>query len=126
MVSSLKKDVLVKDEQVQQLKQEVNQLKSENKEKDHQLEALSSRVSVRWSPRDLQLEGQAQWSHMTPWGPPPSPHGQTRPVPKGTGRITAGQVVGSSASLPSTACRWHRISMMCIQIQPTFSNPYYK
>ena len=47
MVSSLQKDMLAKDEQVQQLKQEVNQLKSENKEKDHQLEALNSRVSVR-------------------------------------------------------------------------------
>ncbi|XP_055275235.1 forkhead-associated domain-containing protein 1 isoform X3 [Moschus berezovskii] len=46
MVSSLQKDMLAKDEQVQQLKQEVNQLKSENKEKDHQLEALSSRCSV--------------------------------------------------------------------------------
>ena len=46
MVSSLQKDMLAKDEQVQQLKQEVNQLKSENKEKDHQLEALSSRVSA--------------------------------------------------------------------------------
>ncbi|KAB0377184.1 hypothetical protein FD755_011628, partial [Muntiacus reevesi] len=46
MVSSLQKDMLAKDDQVQQLKQEVNQLKSENKEKDHQLEALSSRCSV--------------------------------------------------------------------------------
>ncbi|KAF5913925.1 hypothetical protein HPG69_011956 [Diceros bicornis minor] len=46
LVSSLQKDVLAKDEQVQQLKQEVNQLKSENKEKNHQLEALSSRCSV--------------------------------------------------------------------------------
>ncbi|XP_074233470.1 forkhead-associated domain-containing protein 1 isoform X5 [Camelus bactrianus] len=46
MVSSLQKDVLVKEEQVQQLKQEVDQLKSENKEKEHQLEALSSRCSV--------------------------------------------------------------------------------
>ncbi|XP_020729369.2 forkhead-associated domain-containing protein 1 isoform X3 [Odocoileus virginianus] len=46
MVSSLQKDMLAKDEQVQQLQQEVNQLKSENKEKDHQLEALSSRCSV--------------------------------------------------------------------------------
>uniref|UniRef100_A0A9L0IVI9 Forkhead associated phosphopeptide binding domain 1 n=1 Tax=Equus asinus TaxID=9793 RepID=A0A9L0IVI9_EQUAS len=46
MVSSLQKDVLAKDEQVQQLKQEVNQLKSENKEKNYQLEALSSRCSV--------------------------------------------------------------------------------
>ncbi|XP_059959604.1 forkhead-associated domain-containing protein 1-like isoform X1 [Mesoplodon densirostris] len=46
MVSSLQRDVLVKDGQVQQLQQEVNQLKSENKEKDHQLEALSSRCSV--------------------------------------------------------------------------------
>ncbi|KAM7098403.1 forkhead-associated domain-containing protein 1 isoform 5-T9 [Molossus nigricans] len=44
MVSSLQKEVLAKDEQVQQLKQEVNQLKSENKEKDHQLEALSSKL----------------------------------------------------------------------------------
>ncbi|XP_066231236.1 forkhead-associated domain-containing protein 1 isoform X9 [Saccopteryx leptura] len=44
MVSSLQKDMLAKDEQVQQLRQEVNQLKSDNKEKDHQLEALSSRV----------------------------------------------------------------------------------
>nr|XP_030733660.1 forkhead-associated domain-containing protein 1 [Globicephala melas] len=46
MVSSLQREVLVKDDQVQQLKQEVNQLKSENKEKDHQLQALSSRCSV--------------------------------------------------------------------------------
>ncbi|XP_059959839.1 forkhead-associated domain-containing protein 1-like isoform X7 [Mesoplodon densirostris] len=47
MVSSLQRDVLVKDGQVQQLKQEVNQLKSENKEKDHQLEALRSRVEEK-------------------------------------------------------------------------------
>lgn len=46
MVSSLQKEVLTRDEEIQQLKQEVNQLKSENKEKDHQLEALSSRVSI--------------------------------------------------------------------------------
>lgn len=45
MVSSLQKDMLAKDEQVQQLRQEVNQLRSENKEKGCQLEALSSRVS---------------------------------------------------------------------------------
>ena len=47
MVSSLQKEVSTRDEQIQQLTQEVNQLKSENKEKEHQLEALSSRVSVR-------------------------------------------------------------------------------
>ncbi|XP_070260241.1 forkhead-associated domain-containing protein 1 isoform X6 [Myotis yumanensis] len=46
MVSSLQRDVIAKDEEVQQLKQEVNQLKSENKEKDLQLEAISSRCSV--------------------------------------------------------------------------------
>ncbi|KAM5322522.1 forkhead-associated domain-containing protein 1 isoform 7-T9 [Glossophaga mutica] len=46
MVSSLQKNMLAKEEQVQQLQQEVNQLKSENKEKDHQLEALGSRCSV--------------------------------------------------------------------------------
>ncbi|XP_004679394.1 PREDICTED: forkhead-associated domain-containing protein 1 [Condylura cristata] len=46
LVSSLQKDLLAKDEQVQQLKQEVNQLKNENKEKNHQLDALSSRCSV--------------------------------------------------------------------------------
>ncbi|CAK6440633.1 unnamed protein product [Pipistrellus nathusii] len=46
MVSSLQKDVVAKDEEVQQLKQEVNQLKSENKEKDRQLEAISSRCSL--------------------------------------------------------------------------------
>ncbi|XP_036901072.1 forkhead-associated domain-containing protein 1 isoform X3 [Sturnira hondurensis] len=46
MVSSLQKTMLAKEEQVQQLQQEVNQLKSENKEKDHQLEALSSRCSA--------------------------------------------------------------------------------
>lgn len=38
--------MLARDEQVQQLRQEVNQLKSENKEKDYQLQALTSRVSV--------------------------------------------------------------------------------
>ncbi|XP_027459762.2 forkhead-associated domain-containing protein 1 isoform X2 [Zalophus californianus] len=46
MVSSLQKEVLTRDEEIQQLKQEVNQLKSENKGKDHQLEALSSRCSM--------------------------------------------------------------------------------
>ncbi|XP_006145330.1 forkhead-associated domain-containing protein 1 isoform X2 [Tupaia chinensis] len=46
MVSSLQKDVLARDEQVQQLKEEVTQLKNQNKEKDHQLEALGSRCSV--------------------------------------------------------------------------------
>uniref|UniRef100_A0A2K5S3E4 Forkhead associated phosphopeptide binding domain 1 n=1 Tax=Cebus imitator TaxID=2715852 RepID=A0A2K5S3E4_CEBIM len=46
MVSSLQKDMLAKDEQVQQLKEEVSQLKSQNKDKDHQLEALGSRCSV--------------------------------------------------------------------------------
>ncbi|XP_054293436.1 forkhead-associated domain-containing protein 1 isoform X7 [Pongo pygmaeus] len=46
MVSSLQKDMLAKDEQVQQLKEEVSHLKSQNKDKDHQLEALGSRCSV--------------------------------------------------------------------------------
>ncbi|XP_033084115.1 forkhead-associated domain-containing protein 1 isoform X6 [Trachypithecus francoisi] len=46
MVSSLQKDMLAKDEQVQQLKEKVNQLKSQNKDKDHQLEALGSTCSV--------------------------------------------------------------------------------
>uniref|UniRef100_A0A2R8MW52 Forkhead associated phosphopeptide binding domain 1 n=1 Tax=Callithrix jacchus TaxID=9483 RepID=A0A2R8MW52_CALJA len=45
MVSSLQRDMLAKDEQVQQLKEEVSQLRSQNKEKDHQLEALGSRCS---------------------------------------------------------------------------------
>ncbi|XP_050643873.1 forkhead-associated domain-containing protein 1 isoform X5 [Macaca thibetana thibetana] len=43
MVSSLQKDMLAKDEQVQELKEKVNQLKSQNKDKDHQLEALGSK-----------------------------------------------------------------------------------
>lgn len=42
----MQKDILAKNEQVQQLKEEVNQLKSQNKEKEYQLEALNSRVSV--------------------------------------------------------------------------------
>ncbi|KAL4673547.1 hypothetical protein H8959_017481 [Pygathrix nigripes] len=46
MVSSLQKDMLAKDEQVQQLKEKVNQLESQNKDKDHQLEALGSTCSV--------------------------------------------------------------------------------
>ncbi|KAM5248703.1 forkhead-associated domain-containing protein 1 [Ctenodactylus gundi] len=46
MVSSLQKDVLARNEQVQQLKEEVNKLKSQNKEKDYQLEALGSRCSA--------------------------------------------------------------------------------
>ncbi|XP_073089337.1 forkhead-associated domain-containing protein 1 isoform X4 [Manis javanica] len=46
IVSSLQKEVSTRDERVQQLIQEVNQLKSEHREKDHQLEALSSRCSV--------------------------------------------------------------------------------
>ncbi|XP_055978890.1 forkhead-associated domain-containing protein 1 [Sorex fumeus] len=46
LVSSLQKDMLARDEQVQQLRQEVNQLKRENKEKDHQLHALTSRCSA--------------------------------------------------------------------------------
>ncbi|XP_039698088.1 forkhead-associated domain-containing protein 1 isoform X4 [Pteropus medius] len=60
LVSSLQKDMLAKDEQVQQLKQEVNQLKSENKEKDHQLEALSSRCSVL---KEELKSGEAQKEH---------------------------------------------------------------
>ncbi|CAH7442986.1 forkhead-associated domain-containing protein 1 [Phodopus roborovskii] len=46
MVTSLQKDVSARDEQVQQLKEEVSQLKSQNKEKEYQLEALGSRCSV--------------------------------------------------------------------------------
>ncbi|XP_054995421.1 forkhead-associated domain-containing protein 1 [Sorex araneus] len=46
LVSTLQKDMLARDEQVQQLRQEVNQLKRENKEKDHQLHALTSRCSA--------------------------------------------------------------------------------
>ncbi|XP_063487870.1 forkhead-associated domain-containing protein 1 isoform X3 [Symphalangus syndactylus] len=46
MVSSLQKDMLAKDEQVQQLKEEVSHLKSQNKDKDHQLEVLGSKCSV--------------------------------------------------------------------------------
>ncbi|XP_050008171.1 forkhead-associated domain-containing protein 1 isoform X8 [Alexandromys fortis] len=46
MVTSLQKDVSARNEQVQQLKGEVNQLKNQNKEKELQLEALSSRCSA--------------------------------------------------------------------------------
>ncbi|XP_037684396.1 forkhead-associated domain-containing protein 1 isoform X9 [Choloepus didactylus] len=46
MVSSLQKDMLERNEQVHNLEQEVNQLKSQNKEKDHQLEALNARCSA--------------------------------------------------------------------------------
>nr|KAF6443787.1 forkhead associated phosphopeptide binding domain 1 [Molossus molossus] len=82
MVSSLQKEVLAKDEQVQQLKQEVNQLKSENKEKDHQLEALSSKVSVRRHGLRVCLGPK---SSRLPW------HlGALCPVPKGMGRTAAG------------------------------------
>ncbi|XP_036034525.1 forkhead-associated domain-containing protein 1 [Onychomys torridus] len=45
MVTSLQKDVSARNEQVQQLKEEVIQLKSQNREKEHQLEALGSRCS---------------------------------------------------------------------------------
>ncbi|XP_052572008.1 forkhead-associated domain-containing protein 1 isoform X2 [Peromyscus californicus insignis] len=45
MVTSLQKDVNARNEQVQQLKEEVSQLKSQNREKEHQLEALGSRCS---------------------------------------------------------------------------------
>lgn len=47
IVTSLQKDVSARNEQVQQLKEEINQLKNQNKEKGHQLEALNSRVSVQ-------------------------------------------------------------------------------
>ncbi|ERE83952.1 forkhead-associated domain-containing protein 1 [Cricetulus griseus] len=40
------KDMTARDEQVQQLKEEVSQLKSQNKEKEYQLEVLGSRCSV--------------------------------------------------------------------------------
>ncbi|XP_053431309.1 forkhead-associated domain-containing protein 1 isoform X1 [Nycticebus coucang] len=46
LVTSLQKDMAAKNEQVQQLKEEVNQLKSQNVEKDYQLEALGSTCSV--------------------------------------------------------------------------------
>ncbi|XP_023421514.2 forkhead-associated domain-containing protein 1 isoform X2 [Cavia porcellus] len=45
-VTSLQKDILARNEQVQQLKEEVNQLKNQNKEKTCQLEALGSRCSA--------------------------------------------------------------------------------
>nr|XP_019608704.1 PREDICTED: forkhead-associated domain-containing protein 1 isoform X3 [Rhinolophus sinicus] len=61
MVSSLQKDMLAKDEQVQQLRQEVNQLRSENKEKGCQLEALSSRCSVL---QEELKKGDAQKEHQ--------------------------------------------------------------
>lgn len=47
MVTSLQKDVSARNEQVQQLQEEVNQLRIQNKEKEYQLEALTSRVSFR-------------------------------------------------------------------------------
>ncbi|XP_058531503.1 forkhead-associated domain-containing protein 1 isoform X2 [Ochotona princeps] len=46
MLSSLQKDMLARDEQVQQLQEQVNHLKSKNKEKDDQLEALGSKYST--------------------------------------------------------------------------------
>nr|XP_045005940.1 forkhead-associated domain-containing protein 1 [Jaculus jaculus] len=46
MVTSLQKDMVARNEQVQQLKEEVTQLKTQNKEKEQQLEALGSRCSV--------------------------------------------------------------------------------
>lgn len=45
MVTSLQKDVSARNEQVQQLQEEVNQLRIQNKEKEYQLEALTSRCS---------------------------------------------------------------------------------
>lgn len=47
MVTDLQKDVSARNEQVQQLQEEVNRLRIQNKEKEYQLEALSSKVSVR-------------------------------------------------------------------------------
>ncbi|XP_052033931.1 forkhead-associated domain-containing protein 1 [Apodemus sylvaticus] len=46
MVTSLQKDVSARSEQVQQLQEEVNRLRIQNKEKEYQLEALTSRCSV--------------------------------------------------------------------------------
>lgn len=46
MVTSLQKDMSARNEQVQQLQEEVNRLRIENREKEYQLEALSSRVSL--------------------------------------------------------------------------------
>lgn len=46
MVTSLQKDMSERNEQVQQLQEEVTRLRIENKEKEYQLEALSSRVSL--------------------------------------------------------------------------------
>ncbi|XP_040843547.1 forkhead-associated domain-containing protein 1 [Ochotona curzoniae] len=46
MLSSLQKDMLARDEQVQQLQEQVTELKSKNKEKDDQLEALGSKCSA--------------------------------------------------------------------------------
>eukprot|EP00072_Mus_musculus_P073997 XP_017175760.1 PREDICTED: forkhead-associated domain-containing protein 1 isoform X3 [Mus musculus] len=46
MVTSLQKDMSARNEQVQQLQEEVNRLRIENREKEYQLEALSSRCSV--------------------------------------------------------------------------------
>jgi predicted RNase H-like nuclease (RuvC/YqgF family) len=46
MVTALQKDMLARNEQVQNLKDEVDQLKTQNKEKEQELVALGSRVSV--------------------------------------------------------------------------------
>uniref|UniRef100_A0A8C6QE78 Forkhead-associated phosphopeptide binding domain 1 n=1 Tax=Nannospalax galili TaxID=1026970 RepID=A0A8C6QE78_NANGA len=46
MVTSLQKDLLSRNEQIQRLKEEVTQLKSGNQEKAQQLEALGSKCSV--------------------------------------------------------------------------------
>ncbi|XP_019061022.1 forkhead-associated domain-containing protein 1 isoform X6 [Fukomys damarensis] len=59
-VTSLQKDMLARNMQVQQLKEEVNQLKNQNKEKEYQLEALSSRCSTL--KEELRKEG-AQKEH---------------------------------------------------------------
>ena len=65
MVTSLQKDVSARSEQVQQLQEEVNRLRIQNKEKEYQLEALTSRVSIRGTLSSAGLR-KGTWSRDMP------------------------------------------------------------
>lgn len=100
MVSSLQKDLLAKDEQLQQLRQEVAQLKSENKDKGHQLEALSSRVSVSRPPGPRGTVRQRDAFTRPPWARRPrlSDTWESGGRAQGAGRTAQGRRPGEAGA----------------------------
>jgi len=62
-VTSLQREIAVKEQKIQQLKQEVEKTKKANREKDNQLAAVSAKVSVP----SAGLIGGLAWNRKIRW-----------------------------------------------------------